>query len=80
MVHMTVLNFDQSRRSPAPLEPSQCPCGSSWFELRGTSDESIAPNGAVAISQDGTVVAYAGEPHCLECGLSLYADSSNPRS
>jgi hypothetical protein len=43
-----------------------CPCGSGWFELK--SDDSTHPNGAVALDERGIVIAFAGQPHCVECG------------
>jgi hypothetical protein len=68
---MTVLAFEpSSRRTPLPTEPLECPCGSQWFELRGATDQSMAPRGAVTLTHDGQVTGFSGVPHCLECGLS----------
>jgi hypothetical protein len=44
-------------------------CGGEWFELRGGStDPAIVSHGGVALETDGTVRAYYGNPHCLDCG------------
>jgi hypothetical protein len=42
-----------------------CACGSTWFELRG---DAIDDPPLIAYGVDGSIVAVAGEPRCVECG------------
>jgi hypothetical protein len=59
------------RRGPTrDVEAGTCACGSEWFSLVGSEDR---PHGAVAIDERGIVRAYAGTPHCLECGEAYVA-------
>lgn len=41
-----------------------CECGEAWFLLKGTA----APNGAVCMNSVGSITAYTGRPHCMNCG------------
>jgi hypothetical protein len=68
-----VVSLEDRRRQAQPVaadEPLRCRhCGSQWFRLRGReTDPETARHGAVAMTQDGRITAYAGVPECLECG------------
>jgi len=54
-----------TRTTPPTEEPARCPCGSEWFTL---DDDDAPVGGAVALTADGCVRAYAGVPSCIECG------------
>lgn len=52
--------------SRIPSNSFTCECGSAWFMLKGNKD--IAENGAVCVTQEGSVTGYHGDLFCLECG------------
>lgn len=49
--------------------PSQaiCACGSAWFQLRRTPSAEVG-TGAVALDERGMVIAFEGDPVCVQCG------------
>lgn len=61
-------------------EVAVCPCGSSWFTLRGAATTEHLPNGAVSVDGHGNVIAYAGDLHCIECGARWEAGAMILRS
>jgi hypothetical protein len=67
---MTITDLEERRRAAA--EPKYdgivCGCGEAWFELRPGPK---SPTVAVCLGKDGTVTGYAGEPHCLSCGVPV---------
>lgn len=46
-----------------------CGCGSAWWELRRTP--SSGDKAAVAVDENGAVIAYAGDLVCIECGAMI---------
>ncbi|MFC9432720.1 hypothetical protein [Nocardia sp. NPDC057030] len=60
-----VIDLDRRRR----YGHRRCDCGSEWFTLDGRAAGLDHDAGAVVLAADGRIVAYAGIPRCLECGV-----------
>lgn len=58
------------RRSTTPEagEVAFCPCGSAWFELRPDPSNEDLEHGVLSVDGNGSVIAYAGELRCQQCG------------
>ena len=47
-------------RAASETDPlATCACGSTWFELE---------DGAVVMTEEGSITGYTGKPRCIECG------------
>lgn len=66
------MGTDHNRRrrptSPAAGEVAFCPCGSAWFQLRPGPSNDDLEQGALSVDGNGSVIAYAGNLHCQQCG------------
>lgn len=57
---MNVTDLSEWRAASESGTPlATCACGSTWFELE---------DGAVVMTEEGSITGYTGRPRCAECG------------